>query len=265
MGPESTIATGIISLVPVLGDPSRPSGRVLADREGAPLGRFVEDTVEGRPVARLFERSVSVERALGPILRELRGWRVAADPELGHELVLAGARHVRYLHVLSRDLVVAPAAGTPAAPPGLQLRALDRPAADLVPAFRSAFAEGHVDGRRDSPLEELEGVLSGATLGPVLSCSGLAVDADANVRAAVIVNDSPLGPPLRGPWIAECFRDRAPAYAGAGRALLERTLALATSAGLETIGLTVTHGNRARQLYESLGFREVRSIYSVDL
>ena len=249
----------------MLGDPSRPSGRILADADGVPLARFVEDSVEGRPVARLFERSVSVERARAAVLRELRGWRVAADPALGLELVLAGGRHVRHLHVLSRDLVASPAFEMGAAPPGLELRPLDRPAADLVAAFCSAFAAGHVDGRRESPLRELEGVLSGESIGPVLTCSGVAVDVNAHVCAAVIINDSPLAPPLRGPWIAECFRDRSPRYAGAGRALLERALVLATSAGLETMGLTVTHGNRARELYEALGFREVRAIYSVDL
>jgi GNAT superfamily N-acetyltransferase len=69
--------------------------------------------------------------------------------------------------------------------------------------------------------------------------------------AACLVNDRP----DEGPWISEVFRDPEPRYAGTGAALLRRTLALASGAGLRSIGLAVTVGNPAQQVYAKLGFR----------
>jgi hypothetical protein len=39
----------------------------------------------------------------------------------------------------------------------------------------------------------------------------------------------------------------------------------ATRDGLWTVGLAVTHGNRARELYAELGFRELFTALSVEL
>jgi GNAT superfamily N-acetyltransferase len=101
--------------------------------------------------------------------------------------------------------------------------------------------------------------------GPLLDCSRLAVDAGRTVHAAAIITGLEGEPPFGGPWVAECFRDRDPRYAGAGRALLEHVLVQATRDGLHTLGLAVTHGNRARELYLELGFREIFTALSVDL
>jgi ribosomal protein S18 acetylase RimI-like enzyme len=54
--------------------------------------------------------------------------------------------------------------------------------------------------------------------------------------------------------VTDICRDPAPGYAGLGRALLKRTLRTCSQAGEEAISLAVTEGNRARSLYESLGF-----------
>jgi GNAT superfamily N-acetyltransferase len=252
----------------MLPDPSRPGWRILVDAAGQPLARFIEAERDGRRVADLLELEASLERALPAIRTELRGWRVGASEDVGRALLAAGARPVRHAHVLSRDLRADPAAQARPAPPGLELRRADRPAPDLVAAYRSAFPPEHPDGAArvdEDPLEELDRILEHAVVGPVLDCSGIAVDREGSVRAAVIVTDPGGEPPFGGPWVAECFRDRDPRYAGAGRALLEHTLVRATRDRLPAIGLAVTHGNRAQLLYAALGFRRVFTAFSVDL
>jgi len=254
--------------VPIVTDPSRPGWTVLVDGEGRRLGRFLAAENEGRRRAELFELEAGVEPAVAAIRSELAGWFVVGDERLGHALVAAGGRLVRHSHVLSRDLRAEPATSAGALPDDLELHPADRPAADLVPAYRSAFSPEHIDGAArvdEDPLRELERILEGRAVGPVLECSGLAVDAAGDVCAAVLITDSGGRPPLGGPWIAECFRDRLPRHAGAGRALLEQTLLRATRNGLPAIGLAVTDGNRARDLYAALGFRDVITALSVEL
>ena len=248
--------------MPVRPDRSDSTQQILVDGAGTRLARFVPDEQDGRPAAYRFELETAIEQAVPAILAELRGWRISADETLGSALVASGACPVRHLHILRRDLRSAPAR-YPSGHAGLDLRPVDRPAEDLLDAFRAAFPSTHVDGPRQHP-RDLENVLSGA-LGPILDASGLALDADGRVRAAVLVTDSAFPPPVSGPWIMECFRDPHPRYAGAGRALLERALARGARAGLARIGLTVTHGNPARRLYHSLGFARVQTRLSVDL
>jgi GNAT superfamily N-acetyltransferase len=237
---------------------------VLEDAAGRRLGRFIQS--ERR--AELFTLEGDVEPAVNAIRSELAGWCVISDEPFARVLLAGGGRLSRHSHLLSRDLRAEPATHAPALPDGLTLTPADRPPADLVPAFRDAFPPEHVDGpaRIGKDLQrELAYVLERGVAGPVLPCSRLAVDAEANVRAAAIVTRLEGEPPFGGPWLAECFRDRDPRYAGAGRALLEHVLVRATRDGLTTIGLAVTHGNRARELYLELGFREFFTALSVDL
>lgn len=254
--------------MPARPDPSRPGWQVLVDASGTRLGSFIAAERGGRRVAELFELHVPVEAALDTILADLGGWRIGAGEPVGRALVAAGGRPYRHAHVLGRDLRTSPATRATPPPPGLRLVPADRPPEDLVDAYRDAFPPEHPDGAvrvDEDPLEELARILEGGVVGPLLACSGIAVDAEERVRAAVIITDSGGEPPFGGPWVAECFRDRDPRYAGAGRALLERTLVEATHAGLAAVGLAVTHGNRAHDLYRELGFRHVSTGYSVDL
>ncbi len=250
--------------MPVRPDPSRPGRKLLTDHAGTPLGRFLEGERDGRPTADLFEPEAPAEA----VIAQLEGWRITTSEAFGRELVAAGATLARHVHVLTRDLRTEPAAEARPAPHGLLLTPANRPAEDLVGAYRSAFSPDHIDGAtrvHEDPREQLDAILTGRLVGPVLDCSGLAVDRDGSVRAAVIVTAAPGPRPFGGPWIAECFRDRDARYAGAGRALLERALVLATRAGLPAMGLAVTHGNRAQSLYAALGFRPALTVFSVDL
>ena len=249
-------------------DPIHRGWTVLEDSGGARLGRFIRSEHDGRGRAELFLVEADVEPAVTAIRSELAGWCVVADEPLGRALLAGGGRLVRHSHLLSRDLRDDPATHAEPLPAGLELTPANRPPADLVPAFRAAFPPEHVDGavRVGKDLEkELAVVLERGAAGPLLPCSRLAVDAGGAVIAAAIITDLEGEPPFGGPWLAECFRDRNPRYAGAGRTLLEHALRQATQDGHRTVGLAVTHGNRARELYLELGFREVFTALSVEL
>jgi hypothetical protein len=245
--------------MPVVPDLDRPERRKLVDADGMPLARFLHVERDGRVVADLFELEVPVERALPAILTDLSGMRVAGPEPLGRALIAAGGILARHAHVYSHDLRERP---TPALPAGLRFAAADRPAADLLPAYLASHPPGHVDAHvlvgEDSGLH-LARILNGEW-GRPLAGSGLAVDADERVAGAILVNQfADAEPPFGGPWVMELFR--APGAPGAGRALLERALALTEG----TLGLVVTHGNPAERLYVALGFKRVFTAFSVDL
>jgi len=198
------------------------------------------------------------------------GWHVAAEEPFGRLLVAAGGRARRHGHVMSRDLLRDPAPPVwrePPLPAGMRLTPVDRPAFDLAPACLAAYPRTHPDFDHipapERPELELEEIISGRLMGPLLGCSGLAVGEGGAVLGAVLVNGTSGQPPTGGPWIAQLFRH--PAARGTGGPLLRRALALATLDGLPAIGLAVTHGNPARALYAAHGFAEVLESLTVEL
>ena len=251
-----------------------PAARVLLDGAGAEIARFQEQTRDNRPVADLFTLAagVSPQQAVPVVISELRGWQVAADEPFGRLLLAAGGRAGRHAHVMSRDLGHDPAPPAwlePAVPEGMRLTAVDRPAAELAPSCLLAYPREHADFAHvpmPDPRElelELETIVSGRLVGPLLGCSSLVLGDDGAVLGAVLVNDMGGEPPTGGPWITQLFRH--PDAPGVGGALLRRALALATRDGLAAVGLAVTHGNPALARYEAHGFVEVLEALSVDV
>jgi hypothetical protein len=236
--------------MPLRPDPERPGWLTLTDDRGTPVGRFLRGERDGRPLADLFERFSTPDATVPAIVKELPGWRVAADEALGEALIAAGARPFRHAHVYSHDLrrLPGPGEGEP-----LGDHTLD----DLAPAFAAAFRPDHPDGIRD-PRASLHHLTSGQ----LLDASGVIV-CEGRVVAAILVGRFDHPPPLGGPWVMELFRD--PAYPGTGRPLLERALHRIAEDGLPALGLAATHGNPAVRLYEAVGFRRVLSARSVDL
>jgi len=238
-----------------------PPALTLTDADG-PIGTYDRGERDGRLSADLFTREpgVSAERAARAVLDQLSGWRIAGDEALGRALIAAGGRPLRHAHLMSNDMTARPRWRHPT---GYRLTAVDRPAADLVDAYRAAFPPGHVDHRDEPPersLAELDRLLVGSDFGPPLRGSGLAVAADGTVVGAILLGVLPGEPPLNGPWLIEVFRH--PAHRGVGRALCERALALVQA---ETLGLMVSEGNPARRLYEDLGFRLVHTALVVQV
>jgi GNAT superfamily N-acetyltransferase len=233
----------------------------LRDAAGA-VGSYERDERGGHVYADLFEREpgVSAERAARAVLSELRGMRIAGDVALGRALIAAGGRALRHAHLMSHDLVQRPDWRDP---PGYRLTDVDRPARDLLDAYRAAFPPDHVDYRDEPPeatLATLESHVAGTEFGPLLRGSGLAVAPDGAVVGAILLGTLPGDPPVNGPWVIEVFRD--PAHRGVGRALFERALAIAD---VPVLGLIVTDGNPARGLYEELGFRLVHTVLVVQI
>ena len=107
---------------------------------------------------------------------------------------------------MSHDLAERPAWSDP---PGYRLTDVDRPAADLIEAYRRRLsARPRRSSRRAARARarDLERDLSGAEFGPLLRGSGLAVDADGTVAGAILLGTLPGEPPLNGPWVIELFR-----------------------------------------------------------
>jgi len=241
---------------------------VLLDGSGATIARFRAARHEDERVADLFELAddVAPERAVRVVTRELAGWRVAADEPFGRLLTAAGGRPKRHSHVMSRDLVHDPAPDgwlEPQLPAGVRLTDVDRPATELAPACLAAYPREHPDFDDKPPELELDEIISGRLMGPLLRCSGLAVGEDSRVLGAVLITGTPGEPPAGGPWIGQFFRR--PDARGTGTPLLRRALALATRDGLPAVGLAVTHGNPAFGLYEAHGFVAVLESLSVSL
>ncbi|MEU9047212.1 MULTISPECIES: GNAT family N-acetyltransferase [unclassified Kitasatospora] len=237
---------------------------VRHDGDGNPVLRYQPGEREGLPWADLLQVLDESVDAAGFIRAELPGWVVSGSPELGQRLAADGATVLRHAHTFRRDLRADPPpadwAGAPL-PDGLRgglrdgLRAVpcDRAPEELFEAWRAAFGPGHVDrfpGDDAQALSDRLGLLlAGKAIGPVLSSSLLAVDAEDRVVAAVILTDRD-----GRPWVAEVFRHPQRGYRGLGADLLRRAVADAAARGIADLHLAVTEGNPARRLYESLGF-----------
>ncbi|WP_370933283.1 N-acetyltransferase family protein [Amycolatopsis sp. cg13] len=189
----------------------------------------------------------------------MSGWLATGPRVLADELVARGARLTRATQRMTCDL-------SELRPPGewasrepdwpLRLQSADRPAADLVSAWRAAYPPGHADYRAeyadpDVVLDRLEGLVAGTSFGPLSPLSGLICDGGA-VVAGLLVNDLPGEAPWGGLLITDLFRH--PSYPSTGTLLLRRTLARAALAGASVLGLVVTDGNPVHRLYERHGF-----------
>ncbi|MDY0813672.1 GNAT family N-acetyltransferase [Kitasatospora purpeofusca] len=245
--------------------------------DGVPLVRFERGEREGRRWANRLE---VVDPRADPaalaafVQTELAGWVVSGPVGLGEELVRRGAAVLRHGHTMHRKLTDAPPpggwAGWAATPlrDGFRAVPCDRGAEALAPASRAAFGPGHPDHRPDegqgegqderASVRRIAELLSGQVIGPPLPASTLVVDGTDRVVAGAVLTD------WDGlPWIAHVFRHPAHGYPGLGRDLLRRVVAAVADGGAARIGLAVTEGNRARQLYERLGFTTTHSSLTV--
>ena len=260
--------------MPVRADPAAgPQARVLVDAAGRTLARFHAIERPQRPVADLLEPEPDAPagRVAEALARELAGWRVVVPPPLAELLVGAGATRHRHARAMSRALHDLPATWGSVALTGVAVGPLERRAEDLLEARLAAYPPGHVDHHpeRDADpaaaLAELAGLMGGSH-GALLPASRLALDAvtGAVLGAALVgapTEDMP--PPLDGPWLLELFR--VPGRRGVGALLLKRALHELAAAGHATLGLSVTEGNPALELYERLDFATVWSAVAVDL
>lgn len=234
---------------------------------GAPLAYYEVESREDLRWAddlRLAE-GASPADAAARIMVELAGWGATAAAPLGTRLVERGATVRREfdtytfgLQELSRPLA------RMQFPQNLSLRPADTIDPEQLRAtYAAAYPPGHPDHDM-SMFEDLQALMAGTLMGPLLPASAVLIDTDRGVGvAAVLAHDCPGDPPEEGPWISEVFRDPAPAYRGIGTLLLRHVLWSSAEAGLPALGLAATTGNHAAQVYENIGF--VRTARWVDL
>lgn len=242
--------------------------RTLRGPDGAVAGTYLPGTREGLPLADDLAAApgVSEEALAAAVLAGLPGHIVGAPAPVGERLALAGAQVRRRVSILQRD-PRAPLPDAPA-PDGVRVEPLGGRGPDpLLDAYLGAYGPGHPDHRAGMPRERerelLALLMDGEEIGPLLAASQVALREDGTAAGALLLfafDEVP--PPLGGPWVGELFV-HPDAPGGTGSALLASGIAAAARAGLETLGLAVTEGNRARRLYERFGFTEARSLVAV--
>jgi GNAT superfamily N-acetyltransferase len=248
----------------------------LTDPDGRTLLSYYAMTRGGRDFADLAEvGDSSLDAAAAAAITELSGWGLATtDETLAKALLERGATLRRHAHVHSRDLRADPAPSDWADPPlrvGLRLTPWDRSLEEIAAVALAAYPPGHPDfepraGVADVVERDLRPYAVDGGLGPLLPASGLVIEDDedgGHVVAVLLVNDRDGEVPDGGPWVTEVARLTGTAYAGTGRALLQRAMAQLTADGQPALSLAVTYGNPARNLYEQLGIRHAYSALTV--
>lgn len=261
--------------MPIWADPARGERvRLLADDDLSLLATFVAPPA-ARPTAADLRAvpGTDLKRFAKIAARDLPGVRVITRLDEAAALTEAGATVVSSsVHMVRDRLQEDPPPLRWAAPhlaAGLEAVAVETVAEDALSAAQlMAFGPGHPD--HEATLESqvaghLHALLAGELLGPLYSdASAAVVDARRNLVAALVATHwEGIGEEWRGgPWLVDLFTvPGAPLLLG--RSLLTRAVAVASLDGHPAVGLTVNAGNRARRMYERLGFRE--SFYRVTL
>jgi hypothetical protein len=249
-----------------------PGHRTITGPDGSVVITFQPVTRGDRQVADLAEiGDAGPEAAAEAALRELPGWGLATtNVGLARLLLARGATLRRSAHIHSRDLRADPAPADWASPPlraGLRLTPWDRPLEEVAAVLLAAYPPGHPDhspreGLEDVVAQDLKPFVVDEALGPLLPVSGLVLEDDM-VVAVLLVNDREGRAPDGGPWVTDVSRLPGSAYAGTGRALLQRALAGLTADRAPALSLAVSEGNPARALYESLGITHAYSAMTV--
>jgi len=228
-----------------------------------------------RPFADLAQPGpAGLEAAADAALRELAGWGLATtDDAFARVLLDRGAKLRRHAHVHSRDLRSHPAPGewaSPQLPTGLHVTSWDRPLEEIAVVALAAYPPDHPDfspraDLADVVAQDLRPYAESERLGPRMDASGLVADESGRLVALLLVSDRPGEAPDGGPWVVDVGRLPGRAYAGTGRALLQRALQRLTADGAASLSLAVTEGNPARRLYEDLGITHAYSAQTLIL
>jgi GNAT superfamily N-acetyltransferase len=255
---------------------SEPQREQLTDNDGRTLLSYLPTTRGAQDFADLAEPGdCGLDAAAAAALKDLGGWGLATtDEHLAAALLNRGATLRRHAHVHSRNLRKDPVPSDWADPPvraGLRLTPWDRSLEEVAAVTLAAYPADHPDfeprdGIADVVARDLRPYAVDAALGPLMSASGLVVEGDdqgGRIVAVLLVNDREGEVPDGGPWVTEVARLAGTAYAGTGRALLQRALWRLTAEGEPALSLAVTEGNPARDLYDKLGIRHAYSALTV--
>lgn len=184
------------------------------------------------------------------------GWSfVSSDHELTDAMLDSGATISRHGHRLTRAISDADTQVKISLANGLKFGPLVQSSKDLARLSELAYGTGHVDFDAEYPHEpELTGLLNGEIVGPFMANASWQIADGDQLVGAIIINrsTSPITPDE--PWVSEVFRDPDPRFRGLGRDLLHLSIRSLAQANDSPLGLVVTEGNPAAELYRSLGF-----------
>jgi ribosomal protein S18 acetylase RimI-like enzyme len=243
------------------------------NRAGRPVLRYLPEPGDP-PTAGRAEPLGDQHDVVAAVLEELAGWLfLTNDDALTDALLAAGCGMNRQGALYSRDLV--------ADPPDPSWRTerigsfesepLDLPAAALTPVSLAAYPPGHPDAETQDPVKvemDIDGLLTGSVVGPLMDVSTVVRDKERDsdpVVAMAIINRMHGASPTGGPWVSEICRDPDRRYAGLGASVLRRVMVQLADDGESSLSLVVTEGNPARQLYERLGFRYIKSFRKLSI
>ena len=221
------------------------------------------DATQARPVADDVRALAPLDLVVDVVLdRFADRWFTSDDDALTDALLARGASLVRLGHVFTLPLPRRD--GLPRVSTvdlsSSRIEAIDRSPHDLGELSLRAYPATHVDFETDVAdvaADEIRGLLDGSILGPCIRTASAQVIDRGRLVAACIVNRAPGTPPWGGPWVSNVFRDPVPAYRGLGAVLLHRAVTVLEAAGESALGLAVTEGNPAMDLYRSMGFEHV--------
>ncbi len=189
-----------------------PSEReVLLDEAGRPAAEYVQGQSHDGPWADALRTISGHPGSTVPLLLDrLPGWAVTTDENLAADLLLAGARSVRYAHHYGWDLALRRPDSdwaAPTLPARLRLVAASTMSAqDLAATRQTAYRPGHPDhgaDRATGSVGRLQGLLDGTRYGALLDCSAVVLEGT-QVVAAVTVNRHDGTPSRRGPGSPTC-------------------------------------------------------------
>jgi GNAT superfamily N-acetyltransferase len=230
-----------------------PDGEVLGDAS-------IDPTTEPLPRALVVADPAADPLAVADaVVDQLRGHRISTrEGQVADALVARGADLVR----ASSLMVLALPAAT-AAVPSADIRPLRDVPEEYGEVIRAAYPPDHPDHEMmeatpAGAAATVRGYLDGSIVGPLLrDASAEARDASGALAGLIVISMMPPDGEYEGsPWITDICVDPAAQGQGLGRALLAHAIDRVGAEGHPALGLAVTQGSPARQLYEAMGFVE---------
>ena len=138
----------------------------------------------------------------------------------------------------------------------------------LFDSWNNAYGPGHPDhvtGEKHELIKEhLTPLLDHSELGPNHRSSITLLDNETSI-AAIIISLREGQPPFGGPWVSEIWVD--PDHQGKriARYLIDQAQLTLQQDGFTSLGLAVTNGNPAKNLYATAGFTTVEEFWTLKL
>jgi len=243
-------------------------GRVLASVE--PDRTTADDAVARySAVIRAVQGADCVEIA-NAVVASFGDWQITVDDErVAAALMDLDEVLVRHAHLMTLDLTrrdPMPRAHSSARAPSddaITILSLRSDPDRYTNVLMGAYPVGHVDHDAAELLpggarHTMASYLSGSVIGPMRWDASCEAVYDDDVIGFIVIATSASGRLFPGgPWVTDIAVDPRLHGRGVGRALLTHAIAALVAAGDVRLGLAVSHGNRARDLYARLGFVEI--------